>query len=308
MLLYLIIFFGLALVPVFSGPEPCLSDSCETTRYVDVTAYRDVFAVLRSDGMVELADGHSSAVIDTLDMGLQCSAKFVLSVQDALIAGSDNTMICLLDGDTVSMKLPAGAMVCDAEAFAGAVLAVGGEDCAYYWDSPFSTARRLPFSAKGKCVDLSGADWLCCALTDCSELVMFNASLRASVFDFNGEYSRYYGQVSLKCVAVGSESVCVAGTGADGRPVAFMSSKGSVWSERPLEYTLNGRPMALEAEPVAVAYNEAADEFVLLCSDGTLFHLPSCSHCNYPEFTDSCRPVCLAFNGDSYLVAGDSLY
>lgn len=298
----------MALALVLSGPEPCLSGQGALPRYVDAVPYRDGFAVLRSDGTVELAGGNPPACRGKVDFGLDGGVKFISRVQDALVAGSDSSMVCLLDGRLIAMKLPSGASARLAADFGGAVIAAGGENCAYFWDSPYSKPRRLPFSARGECVGLSGSDWLCCALTDSSELVLFSPDLRASVFDFNSSYEEYYGHVSLNCVAVGASSVCVAGTDSLGRPVAYISSKGSVWSQRPLEYTMDGRPMRLESAPVAAEYNEAADEFVLVCADGTLFHLPSCSHCNYPEYPDSGRLVCIAFNGDEYLAAGDSLY
>ena len=114
--------------------------------------------------------------------------------------------------------------------------------------------------------------------------------------------------MELICAAAGAGSLCVAGKDASGEPVAYVSSKGKVWSERPLEYTLSGRPHVLRALPVAAAYNAYSDEFVLVCDDGTLFHLPACSHCNYPEFPSSGRLARIAFNGERYLAVGDSLY
>ena len=67
----------------------------------------------------------------------------------------------------------------------------------------------------------------------------------------------------------------------DGSPAAFTSSKGTVWSERELNYKVDGVWHAFKKVPHRITYEELSDNFVLHCEDGTEFHLPACSHCNY---------------------------
>ena len=300
-----LVFFIMALAWLLCRPEPCFSQ--QGFRYVDVAPFAGGFAVLDSAGVVRLCseDGVSGDTLAFSPGGGK--ALSLASVQDALVAAGDSALVCLLDGRYTDMRYPGGriAGICG---FRGAVAAVSTDGTVYFWDSPFSVPKRVPFVAKGLPVGISGGSELCCALTDSSELVIVDASLHAEVFGFNENYSAYYGSVELTCAAAGAGSLCAAGTDASGEPVAYVSSKGKVWSERPLEYTLGGRPHVLRALPVAAAYNAYSDEFVLVCDDGTLFHLPACSHCNYPEFPSSGRLARIAFNGERYLAVGDSLY
>ena len=97
------------------------------------------------------------------------------------------------------------------------------------------------------------------------------------------------GWVVLDAVAAGGGSIMVAGIGPDGTPAAFTSARGTVWSERLLDYTEQGLPCVFTSEPTALSYDAAQDRFYLLGSGGAQLALPGCSHCNsftrYPAAT-----------------------
>ena len=128
------------------------------------------------------------------------------------------------------------------------------------------------------------------AVTDAGEIISSENGFVWKSFDFNGQYSGFYPQMDLRAVAAGGGSVMVAGLTPDGRPAAFTASgSGSVWSERLLNYTRQGRPLNLHGVPVALAFDAIQDSFYLLCEEGLMFRMPSCSHCNsldiYPVAT-----------------------
>jgi len=120
----------------------------------------------------------------------------------------------------------------------------------------------------------------CFALTDKSEIVFSSNGSSWKVFDFNEQYSDYYGEISLVGIAAGPGSVAVAGTDETGSPVVFISTRGTVWSQRILEYTLGSETFSLHETPLSISADLEKDEFVLQCTDNTLFFIPPCSHCN----------------------------
>ncbi|GEM_PF-4127580 len=158
-------------------------------------------------------------------------------------------------------------------------------------------------------VDVDARGESCYAITEKSQIIRFDMNFTPFVFDFNAEYSDYYGEVRLTAVAVSDDAVCVCGVlVSDGTPVAFVSTHGNVWSRRELEYSINGSSYVLENEPLCATYSASRDAFVLGCREGILFVLPKCSHCNYPEFTRSGDVYGVAFNGDSYIAVGEKIY
>ena len=119
------------------------------------------------------------------------------------------------------------------------------------------------------------------AVTDAGEILHSENGFMWNIWNFNEEYKGFYPAMDFRAVAAGGGSVMVAGLAEDGSPAAFTSTgNGTVWSERLLTYTKQGRPLYLRAEPFALAFDAIQDSFYLLCNDGVMFRMPSCSHCN----------------------------
>ena len=179
------------------------------------------------------------------------------------------------------MDLPEGMVLCGIDSFGDGVIAITKGHHILFWDSPFDKARRIRIEMKGEFKSIDAGSEMCCALSDSSEIVSLNRALISKVFDFNGEYAAYYGKVDIIDIAVGPASLCIAVTKEDGKPTAYASSKGTVWSERELDYAINGVWHTFEKVPHRITYEELSDSFALHCDDGDTVHLPNCSHCNY---------------------------
>ena len=127
------------------------------------------------------------------------------------------------------------------------------------------------------------------AVTDAGEIAHRTGASSWVVLDFNAQYTGYYPAMDFRAVAAGGGSVMVAGIGPDGTPAAFTSARGTVWSERLLDYTEQGLPCVFTSEPTALSYDAVQDRFYLLGSGGAQLALPGCSHCNsltrYPAAT-----------------------
>lgn len=211
------------------------------------------------------------------------SENFSCMVQDAEITGTEYSLTCRLNGEEIEMDLPEGMLLKGIDTFGDGVIAITKGKHILFWDSPFDKARKIFLDMKGEFIGLDAGDEICYAVSDSSEIVSLNLALIGKVFDFNGEYSGYYGNLRIIDIATGPASVCIAAEREDGSPAAFVSGKGSVWSERELNYRSEGIWRQFEKIPLSVTYEEDSDSFVLICNEGWRFHLPSCSHCNYIE-------------------------
>ena len=120
--------------------------------------------------------------------------------------------------------------------------------------------------------------------------------------DFNGTYTPYYDETRFCAISASDNFYYIAGTYHDGLPAVFTSATGRIWSERTLSYTQERETLHLEHQPLGLAYDSLQDRFVMACTDGYLFYMPGCSHCNTIE-RKSMRDInAVAFNGGRFLV------
>ena len=141
----------------------------------------------------------------------------------------------------------------------------------------FLLAGALASRGQTSCIDADGRHW---AVTDAGEILRSADGAAWTAFDFNAQYAGFYPKMRWFAVAAGGGSVMVAGLDADGPLAVFTSSRGTVWSARSLEYTLEGERAELDVTPVSLSYDPLRDSFFLCGSQGTLFEMPGCSHCN----------------------------
>ena len=130
---------------------------------------------------------------------------------------------------------------------------------------------------QGRLRALGEGDETLWAVTDAGEILRSEDGRRWSLQDFNAEYDGYYPRMDFRAVAAGGGAVMVAGLDEAGRLAVFSSSRGSVWSARPLEY---GGGQVADFEPVSLGYDPLRDAFCLAGGGGTLFTMPGCTHCN----------------------------
>ena len=156
-------------------------------------------------------------------------------------------------------------------------------------DAGGAIAAREKLPVKGHLSALAADGDVLWAVTDAGEIAHRSGASAWTVFEFNTQYKDYYPRMAFRAIAAGGGSVMVAGLRPDGTPAAFTSSRGTVWSERTLEYMSDGFPFTFSAEPVSLSYDAAQDRFYLLGTGGSQLALPGCSHCNvltrYPAET-----------------------
>lgn len=141
---------------------------------------------------------------------------------------------------------------------------------------------------KGSIIRVSTNDYATFGLTDAGEIFWTKDSVRWEVIDFNEAYRGYYEPVRFVGIAAGKASVAVVGTyEKTGAPAMFVSSMGNVWTERGLTYSQGEELFELTETPLSVRADLERDEFVITCTDGVLFFVPPCSHCNRKEYHGS---------------------
>ena len=145
-------------------------------------------------------------------------------------------------------------------------------------DGHFIGQESLP--VQGRLRGLAADGNVLWAVTDAGEILHRNGTSEWTVLDFNDQYDGYYPTMEFWAVAAGGGSVMVAGISPGGTPAVFTSSRGTVWSERSLDYSELGSTFTFSALPMALSYDSVQDRFYLLGSDGEELALPGCSHCN----------------------------
>ena len=145
-------------------------------------------------------------------------------------------------------------------------------------DGRFVGQESLP--VKGRLRGLAAEGDVLWAVTDAGEILHGNGNSGWTLLDFNAQYDGYYPPMDFWAVAAGGGSIMVAGVSPGGTPAVFTSSRGTVWSERPLDYAEMGSAFTFSALPMALSYDAVQDRFYLLGSGGEELALPGCSHCN----------------------------
>ena len=289
------------------GPAARSEYSVYDLKYLDVEAHEDGFAVLKADGNINFYNS-ASELTSTISAEGVSEAKYMCSVADALVIADETSLSCLLDERWLSMDMPDGIVINGVEAFYGGVIATAEGGKLLFWGSPFDKAQIVSAKVSGRFVAMDSFEDRCYAVTDRSEIVTIDLGLRTRVFDFNDCYSEYYGDIDIVSIAAGATSVCITGTRNDESPAAFISSNGNVWSERTFDYLDGGSQKYMDKKTITAAYREYDDCYVILCEEGIIFHLPACSHCNYPIFSNSGHLTSIAFNGRSFMAVGETIY
>ena len=154
-------------------------------------------------------------------------------------------------------------------------------------DEDGSVVSRETLPARGRLTALAADGKTLWAVTDAGEILHDGSGW--TVLDFNAQYEGYYPRMEFRAVAAGGGSVMVAGVRPDGTVAAFTSARGTVWSERLLDYTELGQACVFSAVPMDLSYDPVQDRFYLLGNGGSQLALPGCSHCNsltrYPAET-----------------------
>lgn len=261
-----------------SFPEPNFGEIPGS--YFDVVSQSDGFIAITNDGRIDWISDNGT-VINTKSLKGEEFQTALIDNQQLIIAGAQGSIFYFQKGAGFQ-KIESGTtqtINCLAE-FKNQIIAGydGGELRIL---NPGETHKITRLGLKGNIVSLSSNALNCYGVTDQGEIIHTSNGLNWTIFDFNKVYDGYYKACSFEKVLVTPKQIAVIGKNVDGLPVLLFSSAGNVWSERPLTYTdEQGFYAQLSELPNDIYYDSSKDQFVLLCSNGNIMTIPSCSHCN----------------------------
>ena len=167
----------------------------------------------------------------------------------------------------------------------------------------------LNLNLKGNIVSLSARLSDCYGVTDAGEIIHSNDGVHWDIFDFNLVYKGYYKPCSFTSVLATQNRIAVAGKQDDDSPVVAFSNQGKVWTERILSYAdEQGFREFITEIPNSILYDEAGDQYILACNNGTLILLPACSQCNKVTKVSDVDLRGLALSGSKMVVVGDDYF
>lgn len=230
----------------------------------DIKPFQDGFAVAYTDGRICFTD--IDGVIEE-DVQLKCQVAGIDVRDDYVLAVSPDCEVFK------AYRNGSGSRICRSQLRNSADRVVG---------IACSNDRTLILTAGGKI--LSTVDFK-----------SFNT------LDFNDTYSSYYDYTRFCAICASDNFFYIAGTYSSGMPAVFTSAAGNIWSERTLSYTQGTETLQLEQQPLGLAYDGRMDRFVLGCTDGWLFYMPGCSHCNGIERKSTEDITALGYNSGHFL-------
>lgn len=134
---------------------------------------------------------------------------------------------------------------------------------------------------KGNIVSVTARTSDCYGVTDKGEIIHSTNGINWDIFDFNKVYKGFYKPCFFTRILLTENRIAIAGIQNDGSPVFMLSNQGKVWTERALNYTDDqGIIWYLTDLPNDILYDDLQDQFFLVCANGKLMNLPSCSQCN----------------------------
>jgi hypothetical protein len=158
-------------------------------------------------------------------------------------------------------------------------------------------------------VSLSARENECFGVTNTGEVIRSADGTSWSVFDFNQTYAGYYPTCSFSKICVTIDQIAVIGRQENGAPVMMLSSQGSVWTDRPLNYyDQEGRMVYLEEIPNDIVFDTDQDFFILACTNGKMMTIPSCSHCNELFEIATSDLKAIVVSGNNLIFAGDNYF
>lgn len=304
LVLILLTISGLASPGVF---EPEKKSSIQSD-YITVVRFNDGFVTASNNGLLDWVSNTGTITKSETFSELKLNSLLVID-QQIIVAGNDGLM--LIGSEPESFKtIDSGTdrSINSLAFFRGKVIAAadGGEISVGNASGLF---KAIQLDLKGNIVSVSANTTACYGVTDKGEIIHSRDGINWHVFDFNKMYQDYYKTCQFTKVLATDKQISIIGIQDDEMPVMFYSSGGTVWTQRNLGYTDNeGMPSLLNTNLNDIYYDETKDRFILVCNQGQMMTIPSCSHCNKLFEVSSTNLISISGNENSIVVVGENGY
>ncbi|MCW8850862.1 MAG: hypothetical protein OQJ81_12850 [Melioribacteraceae bacterium] len=135
--------------------------------------------------------------------------------------------------------------------------------------------------AEGNIISLSSNNNMIIGVTNMGEIIKSTDGIDWEIKQYNREYAGFYQYSIFRKVVATDNTIVIIGIHDDGTPSILFSTLGNVWSKRiPIYIDENGISRYLVSKPNDIAYDFNNNQFIVVCDNGELLSLPSCSKCN----------------------------
>ncbi|MEZ5069452.1 MAG: hypothetical protein R2751_00440 [Bacteroidales bacterium] len=266
LVLFLVGWIGLSL----KGQEP---------GYRDIAPQGDGFVAVGSGGRVDRLDP-KGRLRSTSRMGDGTWHAVLCHGDEVWLAGEAGGLAHVAGDSIRQVKTGFRDDLLCLETFRGSVFAGGdGGRLLRTVDGRASVFVDLPVS--GSIVSLSATPARLYAVTREGFILSTADGSTWTCLDFNRTYRGYVKPCRFVRVLATEQRVVVLAEYEEGGPVALYSTDGDVWTERPFVYQDGeGRWQRSGQQPLDLAHDPERDHYVVACSGGEVFCLPSCTRCN----------------------------
>jgi len=283
--------------------HPCQSRSANG--YRALIGCGDGFLAAGSGGRMDWIS--TSGVVTKSIKPTEFNLNALLSYQQTLFAAGDSGIL-LLSNDNQSFRkvdVGTGASIFCLTRFNNRMIA-GSEQGMLLVGDENGVFKHLSLALEGNIVSLSSSETACFGVTDKGEILHSMDGIHWTLLDFNTYYAGYYRPCRFTSVLVTKNQIAVAGVHDDGSPALMLSSEGTIWAERSLNYSgEQGEWCNLKERPFSMYDDALQDQILLVCSNGKVMKIPSCSHCNQLLTISAVNNTCLCENKEYWLVVGD---
>lgn len=283
----------------------CFSDSGSDGAYRDIVYAEDRLFLAGTSGRIVYYEAAGNAA--SLNNSFPDNINSIL-VYDSLIfaAGDNGTLLFAEDGDKFTRLVTGSSVDINEITIFKDLLVAGADNGSILVSSDGKTCGAMNTGAEGNILSISANKSFCIGVTDKGEIIKSTDGFNWQVTRFNKEYAGYYRPCVFRKVLVTENRIVIAGQYDDGSPAVMLSSLGSVWTERILNYeTDNGEYRMLICQINDIAYDIAGDQFILACDNGEIMFLPSCTKCNMLRIVSDKDINGIALSGEWMFLAGE---
>ena len=280
-------------------------ESDTSVSYVDITPFQDGFIAVTNDGGIDwISEKGVVNQTKNIEEGPVCLS---INNQQILVAVGQGAIFVIENGGAMR-KIDCGSEnpINTLVVFRGKIIA-GGNEGELLVGGVQDAFAPVDIDLRGNIVSLSAGLSACYGVTDQGEIIKSSDLVHWEIFDFNKTYQGYYKSCSFNKILCTPDHVAVIGENEDDQPVLFFSTGGKVWTERPLIYTDDlGQQAFLKKIPRDIHYDEVSNQHILVCDQGIMMTLPSCSHCNRLIKISDNNLTGISGNGQDIIIVGEN--
>jgi hypothetical protein len=274
--------------------------------YRAIIRYENGFIAAGSDGRIDWISASAKIIKSEKISGENFNC--LLSDDNAIVAAGDNGTILISSEMGVFRKIESGTnMNINSLALLHHTIIAGADQGEIISGDIKGFFRKIHLDLKGNIVSVSARTSDCFGVTDEGEIIHSTDGIYWDILDFNQAYSGFYKPCHFNKILATENQIAVAGIRNDGSPVFMFSSQGNVWTEKPLIYNdEQGMPGLLEDSPNDMYYDNTGNQFFLVCCNGKLLKLPSCSQCNKLAVISADDLEGISCNEDTVMIVGEN--